>query len=623
MRAISRLFIATVLSPIGLAPIGLAPIGLGPFVGTPSLAQALAPVIGPNPEGKARDPGTARLERSWNQLDVQLKALDALIPPDREAAPKVQIATPRLPASLLTPNAAPRGQLSSGQANPAPPLSLPTPIQLKGGGVVQGLSLEQSLALAFANSASLQAQREEVAASLALLQAQLGTYWPRISAFANGSYGQEGATTTANQANNNLGFGPLFNPAGTGIVGSGTGPGGGINNIAGPFYVPSGGSAADVTSTSTFSAGLSLDYALVDFARTPRIKSARAELANARNTYANEVRKLQLQVSEAYYQLQQADQLVRIQDANVRSDLVILQDTLDLKQAGLVPRLDVLRRRSIEASNQENLIQALADRAVARRRLAVVLNLPPDINPSASDPIALQSRWPLNLEQSLLAAYQDNPELQAILATRDALAQQKQATAAGLLPKLSLFAAGGSGTSTALQSNYTIGGGGCCGSTALPDSTTNSWDWSIGLTVNWLLFDAGTTAGEARALAKREAATIQQYAAQRNDIRLRLEQAFFNHEASLAKLASARRAVSASLEAFRDVKLRYLSGLSNELLLSNTQDQLINSLIKRLTATVNVNITYAQLLRELLPVSQDPNRAITPTLQLGSNSAAY
>ena len=605
MRAISRLFIA----------IGLTPIWLGPFAGTPSLAQALAPVIGPNPESKASDPGTARLERSWNQLDAQLKALDALIPPDREPAPKVENATPRLPASLLTPNAAPRGELSTTQANPAPPLSLPTPIQLKGGGLVQGLSLEQSLALAFANSASLQAQREEVAASFALLQAQLGTYWPRISAFANGSYGQEGSTTTANQANNNLGFGQLFNPAGTGIVGSGG------TALPGPFYVPSGGSAADVTSTSTFSAGLSLDYALVDFARTPRIKSARAQLTKARNTYANEVRKLQLQVSEAYYQLQQADQLVRIQDANVRKDLVILQDTLDLKQAGLVPRLDVLRRRSIEASNQENLIQALADRAVARRRLAVVLNLPLDINPSASDPIALQSRWPLNLEQSLLAAYQDNPELQAILATREALAQQKQATAAGLLPKLSLFAAGGSSTSNATISDITIGGGGCCGSSLLPDSTTSGWDWSIGLTINWLLFDAGTTSGEARALAKREAATMQRYAAQRNDIRLRLEQAFFNHEASLAKLASARRAVSASLEAFRDVKLRYLSGLSNELLLSNTQDQLINSLIKRLTATVNVNITYAQLLRELLPVSQDPNRAITPILRLGSSSA--
>ena len=185
-----------------------------------------------------------------------------------------------------------------------------------------------------------------------------------------------------------------------------------------------------------------------------------------------------------------------------------------------------------------------------------------------------------------------------------------------LFRSLSLFASGGANSSNAAVSNISVSGGGCCGSTLIPNSTTNSWDWSIGLTITWLLFDAGTTSGEARALAKQQAATIQQYAAQRNDIRLRLEQAFFNHEASLAKLASARRGVAASLEAFRDAKLRYQTGLSNELLLSNTQDQLINSLVQRLNATVAVNITYAQLLRELLPVPQDPMAPLPTNLQL-------
>ena len=117
-----------------------------------------------------------------------------------------------------------------------------------------------------------------------------------------------------------------------------------------------------------------------------------------------------------------------------------------------------------------------------------------------------------------------------------------------------------------------------------------------------------------RALARREAATAQQYAASRNDIRLRLEQAFFNHEASLAKLSSARRGVAAALEAFRDVRLRYLTGLSSEIDLSITQDRLINSLVQRLDATVAVNITYARLLRELLPVPSNPNLEITPQL---------
>ena len=71
------------------------------------------------------------------------------------------------------------------------------------------------------------------------------------------------------------------------------------------------------------------------------------------------------------------------------------------------------------------------------------MNLPADVTPSAADAITLAPAWPLNLEQSLLAAYDNNPELDAILATRRALALQQDETAAQLLPQLSLFASVG------------------------------------------------------------------------------------------------------------------------------------------------------------------------------------
>ena len=408
--------------------------------------------------------------------------------------------------------------------------------------------------------------------------------------------------------NGALGFGPQFAPNGLATPGGGT--------TAGAFYVPNGGRAYLNQSENQIEGGLELNYDLIDFARTPKIQAARSQLRQARNTYANQLRQLQLQVSQAYYQLQQAEQTVRIRDAAMRNDLLILQDALDLKQAGLVPRLDVLRRRAIEASDQELLIQAMADRAVARRRLAVLLNLPPQLTPEAGDPIRLQPRWPLDLDKSILAAYTGNPELDALLGARGALAQERDATAAGLLPKLSLFAAAGGNAANTNQFNVTASNGGCCGATVIPVENSNGYSWSVGLTLRWLLFDAGTTAAQARALDRRAAAAAQQYAAQRNDIRLRLEQAFFNHEASLAKLASARRGVAAALEAFRDVRLRYQSGLSSELDLSSTQEKLIASLVSRLNATVDVNITYAQLLRELLPVPGDPNAPIPPVLLL-------
>jgi outer membrane factor, OMF family len=561
----------------------------------------------------AQPQSTKLLERSWQKLDAQLRVLDQLLPSEPEPPVGNVLSTPELPANLIRANQPATGPIQPADAVAGPPLDLPTPQQLQAGGVAS-LSLEQALAIAFANSATLQAQREQVAAALARFQAAMGSYWPTISAFANGGYEGSRSTTTSNKPNDNLGFGPLFAP--NGLLDSAGNP------TAGPFYVPDGGSAAATSGEWGVEGGLQLNYALLDFARTPTVRAARASLEQQRNTYANQLRSLQLQVSEAYYSLQQDEQLVRVYDANLRNDLDILQDTLDLKQAGLVPRLDVLRRRAIQAADEETLIQSLADRAVARRQLAVLLNLPASVTPSSSDPIVVQPRWPLDLEASLLAAYRGNPELEAILATRTALAQQSQATAAGLLPKLSLFANGGGSSSQTSVGNIELGGGGCCGATLLPLSTTNGWDWSAGLTLTWLLFDAGSTAGQARALAKREAATAQQYAATRNDIRLRIEQAFFNHEASLAKLSSARRGVAAALEAFRDVRLRYLTGLDSELNLSNTQDRLINSLVRRLNATVAVNITYAKLLKELLPMPRDPNLPIQTQLQLSSSGAA-
>ena len=593
------------------------------MAGVPSAAVPRASVppasVLPQP-GRRPLPNIDQLERSWGRLDAELRALDQLLPTDPEPPPGRSITTPALPQTLLRANQPPSGPLEATASRAIPPLALPTALQLQAGRI-SGLSLEQALAIAFTNSASLQAQREQVAAALAGVQAAMGTYWPTISAFASGGYGGSRTTTTSLAANDTLGFGPMFAPSG---VLTPTDPASASSQSgiagAGPFYVPKGGWVGATAGNSALEGGLQLSYALLDFARTPTVRAARAALEQQRNFYANQLRSLQLQVSQAYYELQRQDQLVRIHDANLRNDLVILRDSLDLKQAGLVPRLDVLRRRAIAASDEETLIQSLADRAVARRRLAVLLNLPPQVTPSASDPIVVQPRWPLDLEQSLLVAYRGNPELEAILAVRSALGQQKQATAAGLLPKLSLFANAGGTNSLSSLGNFELGGGGCCGSTALPLSSATGWDWSVGLTMTWLLFDAGSTAGQARALARREAATAQQVAASRNDIRLRLEQAFFNHEASLAKLSSARRGVAAALEAFRDVRLRYQSGLSSETDLSITQDRLIASLVQRLNATVDVNVTYASLLRELLPMPRDPGQPIQPQLQLQSQT---
>jgi OMF family outer membrane factor len=566
----------------------------------PTLALAVAPLAGPLPAFAQPSPlvgaDTRRLEKSWRELDRELRLLDTLLPEDPQTRPNLLAPVPPLPSTLLRANEPAQGAVDPTRTIPPPPLSLPTQEQLRQGGG-QSLSLEQALAIAFAANPGLQAQRQEVAAALARVQAAMGAYWPRLEALAGAFTGQSRTGSNAPVGNENLGFGPLFAPGGA-------------------FAVPSGGNVSlNTTATGGFG-GVQVGYDLLDFARTPRVRAARARLEVERQAYANQLRQLQLQVSEAYFQLQQADQTVRIQDAAVRNDLLILQDALDLKQAGLVPRLDVLRRQAIEAANQETLIQAMADRAIARRQLAVLLNLPPNLTPTASDPVAVLARWPLDLDTSLMEAYRGNPALDTLLATRDALLQDRQTTLAALRPRLGVVAQAGANANNVNTSDVVLRNGGCCGTTVIPVQNTTVADWSVALTLQWLLFDAGTTRAEGRALEHRAAAVAQRYANERETIRLRLESAFFNHEASLARLASARRGVAASLEGFRDVRLRYKTGLSNEVEVSLTQERLIASLVQRLNATVAVNITYARLLRELLTTPRDPGQAVRPQLQL-------
>ena len=103
-------------------------------------------------------------------------------------------------------------------------------------------------------------------------------------------------------------------------------------------------------------------------------------------------------------------------------------------------------------------------------------------------------------------------------------------------------------------SNLALIGGGCCGGTFLPLEQVSGYEWSVGLAFNWMIFDAGGTSNRVKALQLQDQATAEQYANTRNAIRLRLERAFLNHEASLAKLVSARRAVGASKEAFEVIE---------------------------------------------------------------------
>ena len=157
----------------------LALLALGLIPAQLTAAALSAPRPAPVPGQPRPTQSTELLKRSWQRLDAELRVLDQLLPSQPEAPVRDVLSTPKLPANLIRANQPATRQIQPADKVAGPPLDLPTPKQLQASGVA-GLSLEQALAIAFGNSASLQAQREQVAAALASVQAAMGSYWPTI-----------------------------------------------------------------------------------------------------------------------------------------------------------------------------------------------------------------------------------------------------------------------------------------------------------------------------------------------------------------------------------------------------------------------------------------------------------
>ncbi|MEB3318291.1 MAG: TolC family protein [Cyanobacteriota bacterium] len=382
-----------------------------------------------------------------------------------------------------------------------------------------------------------------------------------------------------------------------------------------PFLVAPQGWNLVRTDQGDGAARLALDWELISPERGAALAEAKDTLRAARQRYADRLRQLQLEVSVAYYGLQLAEQLGRIRRAVVDSDTVVRDQVRALKQVGLVPRLDLLRAEASLQQSRYRLQQAEALRLSRQRQLSNLINVPFDVTLSASETVRLQPPWPLDLEQTLLRGWSDNPQLRALQAARDALLRQADRRAAALLPSLRLVVDAGYGQGVISQPVIDLQG--CCSAALIPQLLNQSADWAAGLQLHWRLFDGGVTAGAVAASRAAAARTEQSLARERNNIRQRLEAAFYDHQAALGQIVAARAAYAASREAFRDVRARYQLGLADYSDVALTVTSLTAGLEGVAESTTLANVSYAQLLRELLPVPDQPGLPVALPLELG------
>lgn len=433
--------------------------------------------------------------------------------------------------------------------NPNPnPLQFPTkPEEVRILGT-QPITFQQALELARRNNRQLQAAQLSVERSRAGLREAQAAEYPRLDLRAGAE--NTGQFIFGDEPENTFGGNTDYNNIG---VNSNL-------NLAYDLYT-SGGRRANIRAAEE-----QLRFDQLDFERIGQ--------------------ELRLSVATDYYNLQQADEQVRIQRSSVSNALASLRDAQALEQAGVGTRFAVLQSQVQVAQATQRLSNALSQQRISRRQLATRLSLTESVIVTAADPVEIAGLWNLSPEQSIVGAYKNRAELEQQLAQRDASEQRRRSALAQLGPQISLVA------------RYDL-------NETFEDDQDFRDAYSLGANLTLNLFDGGAARARAAQQEAQIAISETNFAAQRNQIRFEVEQAYSNLQSNLQNIQTASVALEQSREALRLARLRFQAGVGTQTEVIDAEDDLTQAEGDRVAAILDYNRAFAQLQRS---ISSGPQR---------------
>jgi outer membrane protein TolC len=279
-------------------------------------------------------------------------------------------------------------------------------------------------------------------------------------------------------------------------------------------------------------------------------------------------RRVRADVITAYYNLQDADAQLEINLAAVKNAQESLRNAQIQEKAGLGTKFDVIRAEVQKATAIQDVVRIRSQQQSAQKSIAQLLNISADIDYSAADPIAAKGDWTVALENSIVEAYKNRPELRQQEIRRTI--SNFQAKAAENIPQYSLVARYDLGKD--FQSSIGFG-----------DS------YSIGAQVSFNLLDGG--AANARSDQQRTNASIAetQYISARDQVRLQVEQSFLSLKANQLNIETSKGAQAQAQESLRLARLRLAAGVGTQLDVINADTELTRAKSNYSRAIVNYN----------------------------------
>lgn len=298
---------------------------------------------------------------------------------------------------------------------------------------------------------------------------------------------------------------------------------------------------------NNYSAGLVLEQAIATFGRLHWSKqAAELQVRAAEHELQRERERVILNTLLTYSRLQTTRQAIGVAEQAVTARRRLLEDLHTRVEVGVSARYEVLVAEVALAQDEQRLLQARQQSALALSQLQVLLGWP---RSRSIEPETLTSAAAVlpPVDDSLEQALRQRAELQAM----DAAVQAAEARVH--------FEESQDNPTLGLQTRYDVRN-----STAFQTSN----QWSAGVEFRWPLFDGGLSAART---AEAEAARVQLSESRREierQVRLEVEEALLRCQTSEQTLEVARRSLVAAEEGGRltDLRFRVQMGTHQEVL---------------------------------------------------------
>ncbi|PSF37163.1 transporter [Aphanothece hegewaldii CCALA 016] len=426
--------------------------------------------------------------------------------------------------------------------------TVPDEVDIK---TVQPISLNQAIELALQNNKDLQSARIQLTQRQEQLTEQRARLFPALDAQFN--FSRDSSISAAQQ---NLQLRRQAEAAGQDFVG--------------------------INKESTNATGqLSLTYNIYTGGeRAAQLKRAEREIKRQKLEVERAAEEVRFQAADNYYQLQRRDAEVAIAQAAIEDATQSLRDAQLLEQAGLGTRFSVLQAEVDVARANQELTTAISNQRIARRTLVQLLSLGQKVELTAADAIREAGNWPISLEESIVLAYKNRSELEQQLVARDIGEQDRKIALSEIKPKVDFSA------------NYEYADN-------FDDEISVVDGYSFVATARWRFVDGGRAFSRARQADRQIDLANNEFARIRNQVRLEVEQSYYQMVANQENIQTAALSVESATESLRLARLRFQAGVGTQTDVINSQRDLTDARSRYLQAIVDYNRSLNDLQRSV------------------------